>query len=90
MNWKKDWGVENIIPCDICDQPTSFERDSRSLPTEGEHTTCCDSWVCADCVCWVETDEAQTICKDCCKCYISEYGTHWKVSDSYERRRNER
>ena len=76
--------MDNIKPCDICGQATSFERHNKDLPAEGEHTTCCDSWVCEDCVCWVKTDEVQCLCKDCCKCYISDYGTHWRVSKEVE------
>lgn len=70
---------DNIISCEICGQDTSFERHTKDLPNEGERATCCDAWVCVDCICWVETDEVQCLCKDCCKCYISEQGTHWRV-----------
>jgi len=60
---------KNIIKCSICGQDTSFERSDPRLPMEGEKTTCCDKWVCADCICWTVTDEKQTICMDHCNCH---------------------
>jgi hypothetical protein len=54
--------------CEICSQPTINERMDETEPHEGHRTTCCDRWVCDDCVCWVETDEKVILCKDCCGC----------------------
>jgi hypothetical protein len=63
-----EWVENNIIPCDICGQKTSFERHTKDLPREGERVACCDSWVCVDCFCWVTSSEGESFCKDCCSC----------------------
>jgi hypothetical protein len=56
---------ENIIPCEHCGQPTSFERDNVMQPHEGEVCDVCDEWCCTDCIDWESCDDGLTICKQC-------------------------
>lgn len=82
----KQWDEnDNIKPCEICGQLTSFERFHQKDPHEGERTTCCDRWICADCVCWVDSDDSLIVCKDCCKCCEDEdlYSSSNSSSFSY-------
>lgn len=62
--------MDNIIPCSICNSPTSFERDDETQPREGEVCEMCDRWVCHDCVDWIGTEKLNNewvICKECVK-----------------------
>jgi hypothetical protein len=72
-----------VKKCDLCGQPTSFERFDESWPPEGERVDCCDMWVCADCVCWEKSDESRLVCKDCCNCYESESSSSVTYSKQY-------
>jgi len=47
----KDEIIE-IIHCQLCSKPTSFERERNSDPPEGEHCSRCGKWICIDCVDW--------------------------------------
>lgn len=60
----------NIRPCELCGDTTSFERHTRDLPHEGEVCTECDRWICDGCVDWYymsEHDLVDPICKECTK-----------------------
>jgi hypothetical protein len=60
--------MKNIIPCSICNNPTTFERNYETEPREGEVCAICDRWVCHDCVDWVGTENRNDewiVCKEC-------------------------
>jgi hypothetical protein len=75
-------GVRKV--CEDCGQPTITERYDNTEPLEGHRTTCCDRWVCDDCVCWVETDESKTVCKECCHCKCKEDEEELSAEDFFE------
>lgn len=54
--------------CEICKQPTITERYDETEPIEGRRSSCCNLWICDDCVCWEKTDASNVICKNCCDC----------------------
>ena len=55
---------DNIIPCEYCENLTSFERHSNDEPEEGQRCDQCGNWVCNDCLDWGKSGE-RNICKYC-------------------------
>jgi hypothetical protein len=53
--------------CDQCGQEAVLEN-AGPQEFEGQRTKCCDAWLCSDCVCWIASDDAGFVCKDCCEC----------------------
>ncbi len=65
--------MSNIISCEICNNQTSFEKLSASLPHEGEKCVGCDKWICVDCVSWEFMDKIAIEIPICVECVSKGY-----------------
>jgi hypothetical protein len=68
----------DLMPCDKCGSPTSFEGPIDNPLFGGQMCDVCDEWCCDLCIQWDKCLDGFTVCVQCAREYPEVVAEHWK------------